>query len=100
VEYIQANRYRSILMQEMEMIMKDYDVVIAPSRRGNQLLVTNLTGYPCIVVPNGFNNASSPTSITFLGQLYDEASILAVARAYQEASAFDEMHPPLFSGTE
>lgn len=98
VEYIQANRHRTILMQQMEMIMRDYDVIITPSFQGNQLLVTNLTGHPCVVVPNGFNKQNSPTSISFIGNLYDEASILLAARAYQEATGFDEMHPPRFSG--
>lgn len=98
VEYIQANRYRTILMQQMETIMSNFDVVIAPSFRGNQLLVTNLTGHPCVVVPNGFTREGSPTSISFIGRLYDEASILTAARAYQEATGFDEKHPPLFGG--
>jgi Asp-tRNA(Asn)/Glu-tRNA(Gln) amidotransferase A subunit family amidase len=97
VEYIQANRYRTILMEEMEELMNEFDVVIAPSRRGNQLLVTNLTGHPCVVVPNGFNEEGSPTSISFIGKLYDEATILTVARAYQDITGFDEQHPPLFS---
>ena len=97
VEYIQANRYRTMLMERMEQIMKYYDVIIAPSFRGNQLLVTNLTGHPCVVVPNGFNEENSPTSICFIGNLYDEASILLAASKYQEATEFDEMHPPLFT---
>jgi Asp-tRNA(Asn)/Glu-tRNA(Gln) amidotransferase A subunit family amidase len=97
VEYIQANRYRTILMQQMESIMNEFDVVITPSG-GNQLLVTNLTGNPCVVVPNGFTRDGDPTSISFIGRLYDEASILSAARAYQEATNFDEMHPPLFGG--
>ncbi len=97
VEYIQANRYRTLLMEQMEQIMNSYDVVIAPSFRGNQLLVTNLTGHPCVVVPNGFNEEESPTSICFIGNLYDEASILLAASKYQEATGFDELHPPLFT---
>lgn len=98
VEYIQANRYRTLLMEEMGKLMKDYDVVITPSFRGNQLLVTNLTGHPCVVVPNGFNEENSPGSICFIGKLYDEASILLAASKYQQATGFDEMHPPLFDG--
>jgi len=99
VEYIQANRYRTLLMEEMGKLMKDYDVLITPSFRGNQLLVTNLTGHPCVVVPNGFNEENSPASICFIGRLYDEASILLAASKYQEATGFDEMHPPLFDGS-
>ena len=97
VEYIQANRYRTLLMEQMDQILRDYNVVIAPSFRGDQLLVTNLTGHPCVVVPDGFNDEESPTSICFIGNLYDEASILLAASKYQEATNFDEQHPPLFT---
>lgn len=97
VEYIQANRHRTLLMREMDEIIKDYDVIIAPSFRGNQLLVTNLTGHPCCVVPNGFDEGGNPTSISFIGRLFDEASLLMAARAYQEVTDYDEQHPPLFS---
>ena len=97
VEYIQANRYRYQLIQQMHKTMQELDVVISPSYGGTQLLITNLTGHPCAVVPNGFNEGGSPTSISFLGNLFDEATILAVAKAYQEATKFDEQHPPRFS---
>ena len=84
-------------MARMESLMKDYDVIIAPSFGGDQLLITNLTGHPCVVVPNGFRDGGSPTSISFIGALNGEAAILRVAAAYQEATGWDEMHPPLFS---
>lgn len=96
VEYIQANRVRYELVQQMERIFEDVDLYLSPSLIGDNLLLTNLTGHPCVVLPNGFNNQDSPTSITFIGQLYDEATILAVARAYQEATGWHHQHPPLF----
>ena len=96
VEYIQANRLRYKLVQEMYKVMKDYDVVIAPSLVDEQMLITNLTGNPCVIVPNGFNGTGHPTSISFLGNLYDEANVLRFAKMYQDATEFDELHPPLF----
>ncbi|MDN5203994.1 amidase [Fulvivirgaceae bacterium BMA10] len=96
VEYIQANRHRHTLIQEVDKIMKDLDILVSPSFGGSQLLITNLTGHPCVVVPNGFTESGNPTSITFLGNLYDEASILAFAKVFQEATDFDDKHPPLF----
>ncbi len=96
VEYIQANRVRFDLIQQMHQIFKEYDVIITPSFGGAQLSITNLTGHPVVVVPNGFNKEGGPTSISFLGNLFDEATILAVAKVYQDATEFDEMHPPLF----
>ena len=96
VEYIQANRIRYELVQQIHQLMQQYDVVIAPTFGGNQLLATNLTGHPCVVVPHGFNEKGSPVSISFLGNLLDEATILAVAQAYQEATGWDEQYPPQF----
>ncbi len=95
VEYIQANRIRSLLMAAMAEKLKDIDVYIAPYGRGNNLLLTNLTGHPAVVVPNGFDDKGRPVSITFIGRLYREAEVLAVAKAYQEATDFHQRHPQL-----
>ncbi len=94
VEYLQANRQRQVLMQKMQDLMKDYDVLISPSFGNDQLLATNLTGHPAIAIPTGLDKKTHPTSMTFIGNLYDEASILLLAKAFQEQTAFDEMHPP------
>ncbi len=96
VDYINANRARYVLMQKINELFKDFDVIVTPSFGGPQLLTTNLTGHPCVVLKNGYNENGSPTSISFLGNLYDESTILSVARAYQEATEFDEQHPPKF----
>ena len=96
VEYINASRIRSELIEQYHEATKDLDVIVTPSFGGSQLLTTNLTGHPCMVVPNGFNESGSPTSISFIGKLFGEAAIIALANAYQEATAWDERHPPLF----
>ena len=77
VEYINANRYRSILCSRMNDFMKNYDVLIVPTFSGRQLSMTNLTGHPVVCMPIGFNQTGSPLSITLIGNLYDEATILA-----------------------
>ncbi len=94
VEYLQANRQRQVLMQKMQDLMKDYDVLISPSFGNDQLLATNLTGHPVIAIPTGLDKKTHPTSMTFVGNLYDEASILLLAKAFQDQSEFDELHPP------
>lgn len=96
VEYLQANRQRQVLIQKMHDLMKEYDVLISPSFGNDQLLATNLTGHPVIAIPTGLDKKNHPTSMTFVGNLYDEASILLLAKAFQEKTAFDEMHPPGF----
>lgn len=95
VEYIQANRARTLLMREIEKL--PVDVYITPAFGGDNLLYTNLTGNPCIVLPNGFNDKGSPTSITFMGRLFEEGKVLTVAKAYQDATDFHLKHPPMFA---
>jgi Asp-tRNA(Asn)/Glu-tRNA(Gln) amidotransferase A subunit family amidase len=98
VEYIQANRVRTLVMREMTRALAGIDVYVCPSFGGDNLLLTNLTGHPAVVVPNGFTSDGAPSSITFCGRLYGEAEILAVARAYQEATEFHRRHPTLTVG--
>ncbi|MBI3647097.1 MAG: amidase, partial [Acidobacteriales bacterium] len=94
VEYIRANRIRTLLMQEMEKLMADLDVYVAPSFGGTNLLLTNLTGHPQVVVPHGFRKGDgTPTSIVFTGKLFGEAEALAVAQAYQQATDFHKKRP-------
>ncbi len=95
VEYIQANRLRYLWVQEMKKVFEQVDVYVAPPF-GPNLLLTNLTGHPAVVVPNGFDDTGHPVSITFIGNLFDEGRVLALARAYQEATDFHKKRPPLF----
>lgn len=96
VEYIKANRLRKILSDQVNRLFQDYDVIVAPSFGGNQLLATNLTGHPCAVVPNGFDDEGHPTSISFLGNLYEEGKILELATAYQKATEHEDKNPEFF----
>jgi Asp-tRNA(Asn)/Glu-tRNA(Gln) amidotransferase A subunit family amidase len=75
--------------------MKSVDVLLAPSRYGKTLTLTNLTGHPCVVVPNGFSPQGTPTSITFIGNLFGEAKLIAAAKAFQQATDFHTKHPKL-----
>jgi len=96
VEYIPANRHRRVLIEEMYELIKDYDVIVAPTFGGRQLQITNLTGHPALAIPTGLDEKGHPTSITLIGNLYDEGAILALGMAFQRATSFDESHPPLF----
>jgi Asp-tRNA(Asn)/Glu-tRNA(Gln) amidotransferase A subunit family amidase len=113
VEYIQANRARTLAIHQMAAIFDQVDILVAPSN-GEQLVVTNLTGHPAVIQPNGIrgNDAprppvtdtgdddniggpGTPVSITFLGGLYQDAKLCAFARAYQRATDYYKMHPGL-----
>ncbi|MBT5175808.1 MAG: amidase [Candidatus Marinimicrobia bacterium] len=96
VEYINANRARLLLNQKMAKLMETVDVYVIPSFYGDNLLRTNLTGHPCVVVPNGFNEKGTPTSISFIGDLYEDGNVLAVAKAYQEVTDWHKQYPPKF----
>jgi Asp-tRNA(Asn)/Glu-tRNA(Gln) amidotransferase A subunit family amidase len=95
VEYIQANRVRYLVIQEMQKLMKNIDVYVVPSFGGSNLLLTNLTGNPCVVLPDGFTKEGTPTSISFIGQLFGEAKLLAVAKQFQDATDYHLKHPRL-----
>ena len=103
VEFIQMNRARTLLMERMRDTMAEVDVLVTPSFVGGTLQVTNLTGHPCVCVPNAFHPVDangnsprrSPGSITFVGQLYGDAAALQLARAYQQATDFHTRRPPL-----
>lgn len=96
VEYINANRHRYTLINSMYSFMKNYDVLIVPTFAGSQLSITNLTGNPVVCLPVGFTQNGLPVSICFLGNLYDEASPLTLAKAYQDATEFNKKHPEKF----
>ena len=113
VEYIQLNRARSLAIRETSKLFEQADVIVA-STNSLQLVVTNLTGHPAVIVPNGLrgNDApqppavdagdddqiggpGTPVSITFLAGHYQDAKLCALARAYQQATGFEKLHPKL-----
>ncbi|HKT24868.1 MAG TPA: amidase [Terriglobales bacterium] len=113
VEYIQANRARMEAMELWRKLFENLDVIVAPTN-SEQLVATNLTGHPALILPNGFRGPDAPkpprndngdddgiggpgtpVSLTFLGQLYGEAKLLAFAKAYQDATGFHLKHPDL-----
>ena len=107
LEYLDANRVRLLLMQGMAELMEQVDVYVVPFDYSDytpnpvstlNTSVTNLTGNPHVVVPHGFNEKGNPTSIGFIGKLFGEAEMLALAKAYQDATKWHLRQPPLFVG--
>jgi len=94
VEYLRAARVRTLLMRAMADLMKTVDLYVG----GNDLVITNLTGHPSVVLPHGFsgnNGRPAPGSITFTGQLYGESPLIAVASAFQKAVGDHLKRPPI-----
>jgi Asp-tRNA(Asn)/Glu-tRNA(Gln) amidotransferase A subunit family amidase len=113
VEYIQANRARTLGVRQFAKLFEKVDVIVTPST-DEQLIATNMTGNPAMIVPNGLRGTDAPAppaiddgnhdniggpgtpvSITFLGPLYQDAKLAAFARAYQQATGFEKLHPKL-----
>lgn len=90
VDYLKAQRARTLLMAEMAKVMEKVDLYAG----GNDLQITNLTGHPTVCLPNGFTKGGSPTALTFTGRLFGEAPLLAVATAYQKATGHHLKRPP------
>jgi Asp-tRNA(Asn)/Glu-tRNA(Gln) amidotransferase A subunit family amidase len=100
------------MMELWRKLFENLDVIVTPTF-SQQLVATNLTGHPAVILPNGLRGADAPkpprsekgedspggpgtpTSLTFLGQLYGEAKLLAFAKAYQDATGFHLQHPDL-----
>lgn len=95
VQYIQANRARTLLMQRLDAFYHDVDVVIAST--GGPLTATNLSGHPTVVVPTGFSAAGLPRAVTFVAALWREDLALRLAHAWQVASDVHLRRPPKFS---
>ncbi len=96
VEYIQANRIRTKLIEEFSKLFEQVDVIVTPSFVGNQLLMTNLTGHPALSVPNGFSDEGLPTSFTFIANWYNEQDLVVLGKAYQEETKLYRKIPPEF----
>lgn len=104
VEQVQGERARLRLMEQMAAVMQDVDVFVAPSFGGQVLGITNLTGHPCVCVPNAFRPVEDapagsprrqPGSISFIGGLYQDAAALRLAHAYQQATDFHRQRPAI-----
>jgi Asp-tRNA(Asn)/Glu-tRNA(Gln) amidotransferase A subunit family amidase len=113
VEYIQAARARTLAIQQVSALFEKVDIIVTPTG-GLQLVATNLTGHPALIVPNGLRGSDAPhppkeddgendniggpgtpVSITFLAGLYQDAKLAAFGRAYQQATGFHKLHPKL-----
>jgi len=113
VDYIQANRARTLAVQQVSALFDQVDIIVAPTN-GIQLVATNLTGHPALIVPNGLRGSDAPhppkiddgdnddiggpgtpVSLTFLAGHYQDAKLAAFGWAYQQAAGFLNQHPNL-----
>ena len=93
VEFIRAQRARTLLIREMATLMTEYDVFLSPTLSAC-LRLTNLTGHPAVALRAGFYE-NAPVELMVTGRLYDEATMLRVALAYERATAWHLQKPEL-----
>ena len=104
VESVRANRVRTLIMEAMAEMMDNIDLYVAPVSRNDRpwppladlnLTLTNLTGHPAVVLPNGFTRKGLPAAISFVGKLYGEAELLILPKLFQEATDHHQKQPRL-----
>ncbi len=95
VDYIRANRLRTMLIRELEATLAGVKAIVHPSFAGSLVAMTNLSGHPTFVAPCGFGADGTPYSISFTGKLFGEADVLALAEAWQGATDYHLRHPKL-----
>lgn len=95
VEYLRAQRLRTEVMRRFEAELGEFDLVVAYERGGHTLYTTNLTGHPQVLVPYGLTPQGTQRSISLIGRLDGEATILAVAHQIQMRAGFHRLRPSL-----
>jgi Asp-tRNA(Asn)/Glu-tRNA(Gln) amidotransferase A subunit family amidase len=95
VEYIRAQRARTLLCRKMDALMSQYDVFLSPTGSAS-LGITNLTGHPAVCLKAGFVDGL-PQALMITGRLYDEATVLRVALAYEQVTDWHKKNPTLAS---
>ncbi len=113
VEYVQANRARTLAIQQISALFEQVDIIVTPTT-GTQLVATNLTGHPALIVPNGLRGddapkppalddgesddiggPGTPVSLTFLAGHYEDAKLASYGNFYQQNTDFLKAHPKL-----
>ena len=89
VEFIQANRFRTRVMEQMDEAMASIDLFV-----GSNQLLTNRTGHPVVSMPSGFHDGL-PTALHFTGKICGDSEILLLAHKFQAATRHHLNRPPI-----
>jgi aspartyl-tRNA(Asn)/glutamyl-tRNA(Gln) amidotransferase subunit A len=118
-DYLHAQRYRTLLGREMAAVLKRVDLLVTPTLpiaatpMGQQTVVIrgveqpvylallrntepfNLTGLPALTLPCGFTSLGLPIGLQIVGRPFDEANVLRLGHAYQQATDWHQRRPAL-----
>jgi Asp-tRNA(Asn)/Glu-tRNA(Gln) amidotransferase A subunit family amidase len=118
VDFVQADRFRRKVAQEMARVVSQVDLLLVPSLRDEMLVISNCTGHPSLTLRTGFVNVSQarsdwapdpahplptfspprrvPHGVTLIGRLFDEGTIGRAGLALERASGVATERPPGF----
>lgn len=97
VQYVQANRVRTMTTRRVHGVFQQVDVFLVPPMTEAALVTTNFTGHPAVTVPIGGPDDGPQQGIAVVGALWREDLALRVAHAWQMASQVHRRRPPAFS---
>jgi len=95
VDYLRANRLRTLLTRDYEGMLRDVTAIVHPSYADGILSATNLSGHPTVVAPCRFTDQGTPDSISFTGRLFGETELLQLVRQWQSVTEYHLRHPKL-----
>ena len=119
VDFVQADRFRRKVATEMARVFSNVDMLLVPSLRDEQLVITNFTGHPSLTLRAGFVQVSEarsdwapdpehplpkfspprrvPHGVTLVGRMFDEGTIVRAGIAMEQAFGVAGEHPPGFA---
>jgi len=119
VDFVQADRFRRAVAQEMDKLFSSVDLLLVPSLRDEMLTIGNFTGYPSLTLRAGFISVTQarsdwapdphrplprfnpprrvPQSVTLVGRLFDEGTLGRVGLALERALGVGDERPPGFT---
>lgn len=114
-DYVQAQRRRRVMVEEMTPVYERFDVLLTASAagpaprldahkstafwaRGNLTSPFNVTGAPAITIPCGFSETGLPLGMQIAGRPFEETTVLRAAHAYEQASPWKDRRPVLVPG--
>jgi aspartyl-tRNA(Asn)/glutamyl-tRNA(Gln) amidotransferase subunit A len=111
-EYVQAQRLRARLREEVHQALREVDVLATPTAAGpaptfatvldpnypfprSNMAPFNMAGAPALALPCGFDPGGLPLSLQLAGRPFDEATVLRVGHAYEQATDWHLRRPPV-----
>jgi aspartyl-tRNA(Asn)/glutamyl-tRNA(Gln) amidotransferase subunit A len=115
-DYVQATREHRRMVAEMASLYQQYDAFITAGQgeaprldahrslafwqRPNLFTAANVTSQPALEICNGFGAHGLPLGMQILGRPFDDAIVLRVGYAYEQATDWHRRHPPLHEGAD